>query len=572
MTSRNAPEARYDLVVVGAGITGVQIAREAAARGRSVLLVDKGDFGSGTSSATTKYLHGGIRYLEQLDVRVVRESLRERRIAALSAPHLVTRRPFLLPVWSWTRPGHWSMRAGGALYDALAFDRNRDAPAALRVGRTRWIGRSEVQRAVPWLDAVDLLGALVVSEMLNVHPERLLLEYLLDAVSLGADARNYSGVSGFMTASRDDGTVEVQGVELTDTPGGTVHRVAARAVVNAAGPWMGEVLGRLGDRDGRRLGPTVKPSKGVHLLTTESTQPTVRGVTSAVLARSRSGRHVVVSPWQGREMIGPTDTPVVLPPDEVVADGSDVAELLDTVNSCRVPDAQLGIDDIDDVTVGIRPLVSGPDADTYSASRRHDLYDHGIDGVHGLWSVTGGKWTTGRAIAEDAVDRVFGPPAGGGRFSGSPTRVRPIPGATSWAGDPAEVFALGATYRSDVAVDPQVREHLARLYGTRCTTVIDLVASDAELGRRIAERPGRLDIAAQVVVAVRDELALTLADIVDRRLVLGTLGQVEPAELQRVARIAAPLLGWPDGGRQVADTEHARRQRRRAAWRGAPAR
>jgi glycerol-3-phosphate dehydrogenase len=263
---------------------------------------------------------------------------------------------------------------------------------------------------------------------------------------------------------------------------------------------------------------------------------------------------------------------VVLPPDEVVADGSDVAELLDTVNSCRVPDAQLGIDDIDDVTVGIRPLVSAPDADTYSASRRHELYDHGVDGVPGLWSVTGGKWTTGRAIAEDAVDRVFGPPASGGRFSGSPTRVRPIPGATGWAGDPAEVFALGATYRSDVAVDPEVREHLARLYGTRCTTVIDLVASDAELGRRIAERPGRLDIAAQVVVAVRDELALTLADIVDRRLVLGTLGQVEPAELQRVARVAAPLLGWPAEGRQAADTEHARRQRRRTAWRGTPAR
>ena len=426
---------------------------------------------------------------------------------------------------------------------------------------------------MPWLDAVDLLGALVVSEMLNVHPERLLLEYLLDAVGLGVDARNYSGVSGFVTASRDDGTVEVQGVELTDTLGR--HGPTRRG---RRGRQRGRSVDGRSARPARRSstvgasGRSVKPSKGVHLLTTESTQPTVRGVTSAVLARSRSGRHVVVSPWQGREMIGPTDTPVVLPPDEVMADGSDVAELLDTVNSCRVPDAQLGIDDIDDVTVGIRPLVSGPDADTYSASRRHDLYDHGIDGVHGLWSVTGGKWTTGRAIAEDAVDRVFGPPAGGGRFSGSPTRVRPIPGAASWAGDPAEVFALGATYRSDVAVDPQVREHLARLYGTRCTTVIDLVASDAELGRRIAERPGRLDIAAQVVVAVRDELALTLADIVDRRLVLGTLGQVEPAELQRVARIAAPLLGWPDGGRQVADTEHARRQRRRAAWRSAPAR
>lgn len=567
MTSRSAPDARYDLVVVGAGITGVQIAREAALGGRSVLLVDKGDFGSGTSSATTKYLHGGIRYLEQLDVGLVRESLRERRIAALSAPHLVRRTSFLLPVWSWSRPGRRLLQAGGALYDILALDRNRGAPDSLRVGPTRWVGRDAVQRAVPWLDAVELRGALVVSEMLNVHPERLLLEYLLDARSLGVVARNHSGVSGFVTTARSDGAVDVQGVELTDAPHGAVHRVAAGSVVNAGGPWVGEVLAQLADRHGRHLGPAVTPSKGVHLLTNESQHSAVRGVTSAVLARARSGRHVVVSPWQGRELIGPTDTPVALPPDDVMAEGSDVAELLDTVNSCRVPDARLTIDDVDDVTVGIRPLVSTPDVDTYSASRRHALYDHSIDGVHGLWSVTGGKWTTGRAIAEDVVDRVFERAARVGRFRGSPTRDRPTPGAARWAGEPAEVFALGTSYRGDVSLDTPVREHLARLYGTRCTTVIDLVVSDPELGQRISERPGRLDIGAQVVIAVRDELALTLSDIVDRRLVLGTLGRVEISELERVARIAAPLLGWPDDGRHVADAEHARRQHRRAAWR-----
>lgn len=571
MTSRRAPDARYDVVVVGAGIVGVQIAREAACRGRSVLLVDKGDFGSGTSSATTKYLHGGIRYLEQLDVAVVRESLRERRIATLSAPHLVRQTRFLLPVWSWSHPGRWLLGAGGVLYGALAFDRNRSMPDQLRLGRPRWLGRAAVVGAVPWLDATELRGALAVTETLNVHPERLLLEYLLDAVSLGAAVRNHAAVTGFVTSAADDGAVRVEGVELTDGLGSDVHRVAAGTVVNAAGPWVGDVLDRLVRPDGERRGPTVTPSKGVHVLSVPSRHPAVRRVTDAVMARGRSGRHVVISPWQGRELIGPTDTPVNVAPDDVAADPSDVSALLEIANACRVDAAHLTIADVDDVTVGIRPLVSAHGADTYSASRRHEVFDHRADGVHGLWSVAGGKWTTGRAVAEDVLDRLLdGTHRGLRSHSGSPTRTRSVPGATGWAASPSDVFELASTYRRDLAIDVPVRHHLARLYGVRCTSVLDLVASDPSLGQRISVRHGRLDVGAQVVIAVGDEFARTLSDIVDRRLALGTLGRVERTELERVASIAAPLLGWPDEGRPVAAAEHERRERRRAAWRARP--
>lgn len=554
---------RYDVVVVGAGITGVHVAREAALRGLTVLAVDKGDFGSGTSSATTKYLHGGIRYLEQYDVAVVRESLRERRIAALSAPHLVRCTRFLLPAWSWSKPGALKLGAGAAVYDVLSLDRNRDTPSGLRIGRSRWIGRDDVLRAVPWLEPGELRGAVAITEVLNIHPERLLLEFLRDAVSLGATARNHTEVTGFVTEPRPGGGVTVVGVALRDALDGTPVTVRAGSVINAGGPWMGAVLDRLATDGTARIGPTVSPSKGVHLLTRASPP----AVTDAVMARARNGRHVVVSPWMGRELIGPTDTPVAGAPDDVAADGDDVSALLDIVNSCRSSASRLTPDDVDDVTVGIRPLVADPAGDgaaggSYTASRRHRIYDHTADGVEGLWSIAGGKWTTGRGIAEDMVDRLTRTSAG----RRSPSRRRAVPGAAGWAAEPSDVFRIAASHRPDVVLPAVVREHLARLYGTRATEVIDLAADDAGLAEAISSRPGQHDIAAQVVVAVADEDARTLSDIVDRRLVLGTLGHVPLDELQRVAAVAAPLLGWPDGGLAIAAAEFARREQRRARW------
>lgn len=543
----------FDVVVIGAGIAGVQIAREAAARGRRVLVVDKGDVGAGTSSATTKYLHGGIRYLEQGDFGVVRESLRERRILTLAAPHLVRQTRFLLPVWSWSRPGRALLAAGAALYDALAYDRNRGAPDELRIGHPRWLGADAARRAVPWLDPDELRGAVAITDTLNVHPERLLLALLLDAVSLGAVARTHTRVERFVCEERPHGSIRVAGVELVDQLDGRHHRVHADHTVNAAGPWMGEVLALL---DGR-VGPAVAPAKGVHLLTT----PIDDAVRDAVMVRSRSGRHVVVSPWHGRSLIGPTDTPVDGAMDDVRADAGDVDELLAIANACRVPSARLGRDNVDDVTVGVRPLIAVRGRDSYSSSRRHEVYDHGQEGVEGLWSVAGGKWTTGRAMGEHVADRVLGP------SPPSPTRSRPVRGAWGWAAEPSAVGELARRLRPDVGLPAAVRQHLARLYGTACGAVLDVIAEHPALARRVSDRPGCHDVLAQVVVAVRDEGACTLADVVDRRLVLGTLGPVPTTELAAVAAVAAPLLGWPDdGAAQVAEDAERRRARRARAW------
>jgi glycerol-3-phosphate dehydrogenase len=295
-------------------------------------------------------------------------------------------------------------------------------------------------------------------------------------------------------------------------------------------------------------------------------------VKDAVFARAQSGRHVIVSPWMGRSFVGPTDTPDPEQPDEVRVEAADVDELLTTVNDTMAADqAPLTLDDVQAVTVGIRPLVMQDGRDSYSASRRHELYDHAKSGVARLWSIGGGKWTTGRALAEDLLDELeAAPDLAGAPWRRFDSRRAPASAAFAWAEDAEPYLAAAAARRPELGLDPDVRLHLARLYGTEHERVLDLVARDPSLGVRLSQRPGCCDIGAQVVFAVTDEAARTLADIVDRRLVLGTLGPVTAAELDRVAALAGPALGW-DAERSWAESraELERRTALEARWRRA---
>jgi glycerol-3-phosphate dehydrogenase len=545
-----AIDGSYDLVVVGGGITGVCVAREAAGRGLRTLVVDKGDWGSGTSSATSKYLHGGIRYLETYQFALVREALRERRIVSMAAPHLVEPRRFLLPCWDWTRPGRTLLGAGVALYELLAYDKNRGVPPDLRMPHARWLSKRQALAAVPWLAPEGLKGAYAYHDVLNVHAERLLLAMLVAAVEAGATALNHVRVAGFATTAGPAGEVRVDGVELVDTLGGATRRVSARLVVNAGGPWLDHVLAPLG----RPLGVGVQRSKGVHVLT----RPL--GGDDAVLARAPNGRHVIVSPWEGHSLLGPTDTPMAEHPDDVAVDDTDVAEILATVNATST--AALTPDDVESVTVGIRPLVVEDGKDTYTASRRTELYDHGTAGVVGLWSIAGGKWTTSRGEAERIVGRLVRTDELRGRATRRFDSARHgVAGAFGWAIDAEPYLDAAVHHRPEIPVPPPVRRHLARLYGTGHERVLDLVAADPALAAPLSARPGRLDIAAQAVFAVADEQARTLADVTDRRLVLGTLGPLTDDELAAVAGVVAPLLGW-DAGRRAEEIERGRARRR----------
>ncbi len=553
----------YDVVVIGGGITGVNVARELAGRGVGVLLVDKGDVGHGTSSATTKYIHGGIRYLESYEFAVVRESLRERRFLTLAAPHLISQRRFLMPAWSWSKPPATLIGAGVGLYTALGFDRNRDVPERYETPLPRWLSKKRLLAAVPWLDPSGLRGAFAYHDTLNIHPERLLLALVNSAVASGARVLTYVEAIGFVTEPvGDGGDVEVTGVELTDRLGGGHHVVRAKAVVNAGGPWMDVVLRALG----RDLGVGVRRSKGVHLLTTP-----IGGTAGedTVFARARDGRHVIVSPWEGHHFIGPTDTPVDTDPDETRAVADDVAEILGTVNdTIGDPQRRLTVDDVRHVTVGIRPLIVEQGKDSYATSRRHELYDHRKSGVHRLWSIGGGKWTTGRALGVETAEALLESDAldGVAHHPFDSRRVGVVNGF-GWAVDPEPFLEASVRGRAELPLDEATRDHLARLYGTDADRVLDLIGADPRLAEPVTARPGCRDIKAQALFAVTDEGAQTLADVVDRRLVLGTLGQVRGDELATVAEVIGPVLGW-DATRRAAevDAELAVREARRALW------
>ena len=555
----------FDVVVVGGGITGTCVAREAASRGLRVALVERSDFGSGTSSATTKFIHGGIRYLEQYDVAVVRESLRERRILALGAPHLVEQTQFIMPAWRWSKPPTPLLGAGVALYHTLSFDRNRSAPPSLRIPTPRWLSRSDLLGRVPWLDPESLQGGFAYHDTLNVHPERLLLAYARSAAGAGAVLVNHCEVTGFHTEIDGD-TVIVKGVDVVDRLDGRSHRIRASVVVNAAGPWIEEVLGPIG----RNLGVGVDRSKGVHVLT----RPLGGGVVrDAVFARARSGRHVIVSPWMGKSFIGPTDTPM-LADDPVTCDPEDVEQILDTVNSTMSPsESHLTFDDVELTTVGVRPLIkvedveaeSSQSSDTYSASRRHELHHHLNRGVANLWTIAGGKWTTARATAEDMVDELFVHELSHVKERSFGSRTAPAHGTFAWAED-AEPFLVDAvTELTKAGVPNRAAEIVVRAHGTDYRRILDLVTEDPRLA---ATLPGSDEIAAQIVVAVVDEAARTLADVIDRRLITGTTNRVDEVTLRAVAEVVAPLLGWSDG---TVETEVDRERRRResidAHWR-----
>ncbi|MCG7427924.1 glycerol-3-phosphate dehydrogenase/oxidase [Helcobacillus sp. ACRRO] len=521
----------YDVAVIGGGISGVQIARHAAGRGLRTVLLEKVDFGAGTSSATTKAIHGGLRYLEQYDFGVVAESVAERRFLAIAAPHLVQPRSFLLTAFDWSAPKAPMLGAGVALYEAFAWNRNTGVPRDIRSPRFRWVGRRNLLRRAPILSPDGLTGAWRHDDTLNLHPERLLLALVHSFTADGGTALNHAEVTGLLRGA--DGSGAVTGVRVRDSLTGETAAVPARTVINAAGPWVQQALGG----DAPQAGVRVQQAKGVHLLARDM------GLTDSLYVRGRNGRHVVVSPWQGRTLIGPTDTPSAGSADDARTEVEDVQLLRETLDSISA--RPLRREDVTSTIVGVRPLVA-TNGDTYSTSRRFTITDHAQQGLDGLFTVTGGKWTTGRAMGAQVIDRVIA--ARGSRLG--PTRrfdSRRLPLSTSF-GDYGTVAAAfdAALRRVPAAPVPQaVRLHLARLYGTAHERVLALAEADPRLAEPIGSGP---DIAAQVVYAVTDEGARTLADVLERRLVIGTLGPVPEGALWQAAALLAGLLGWDEAG------------------------
>lgn len=374
---RRLTSERFDLVVVGGGITGCCIARDAARRGLRVALVEASDFSGGTSAATSRLIHGGLRYLKNLQVGVVRESLRERRVWGAIAAGAVRPAPFLLPTFGAVNDA-W-MRLALTAYDTLSFDRNRGVDDDARIPASRHLSRAALLARAPVLERPGVTGGLVYHDTVSEGPERLALACLDDAVAHGAVCANYVRAVARPTADQ---------LEFDDTLTHARLRVSGTTTVIAAGPWT--------DRVATSLGATTVPrltrSKGIHLIT--------RRLGDEALLVPIEGRHFFVIPWHDRTLIGTTDTPYRGDPDDLAVTEDEIRDFLRTINA-GLPHAKLTRADVTWAYAGLRPLASSG-GNTYKASRRSDIALI----APSMWSVIGGKWTTSRAVAEQCVDRV----------------------------------------------------------------------------------------------------------------------------------------------------------------------
>ncbi|MDE2496053.1 MAG: glycerol-3-phosphate dehydrogenase/oxidase [Alphaproteobacteria bacterium] len=493
---------RFDLLVIGGGIIGACIARDAARRGLKVALVEKGDFGAATSAHNSKLIHGGLRYLRNLEFGLVRESLRERRIWQRIAPHLVHPLPFLVPLFDAGWRAHVTLSAGLSLYDVLSYDRGWLDDPYQRLPGHSWLNKRDAIAREPILDSPGFEGAFLYYDAQMYAPERLVLECLIDADANGAAIANYVAAEVLLTRNG-----WVTGCAVRDAMTKAPFDVRAKETVVAAGPWADLFLERV---LGKPAVHKLQRSKGIHVIVPKRTR-------EFALTMTAEGGHFFVLPWRGHTLLGTTDTAFTGDPDEVDVSERDIEEFFAFINR-NWPAAQLRREEVEYSYAGLRPLVDDGSKDTYGASRRAAIVDHAKgDGVEGLTSVIGGKWTTSRLLAEKAVDVIV-----------AKTGAHAAKGITSTARLPGgAIDRFVAFERAQKAAHPQIKAmaHLVRLYGARLEKVLDLAKDRPELLRTIGETG---DIAAQVVHAVREEMAMSVDDVVRRRTGIGQLGM--PAE------------------------------------------
>jgi glycerol-3-phosphate dehydrogenase len=534
---------RFDLVVIGGGINGTGIARDAAMRGLRTALVERSDLASGTSSRSSKLIHGGLRYLEQGHVRLVLEAVRERERLRRLAPHLVRPQEFVFPIYAGGPVGFLTLAAGLWAYDVLA--------GLWNVRRHRMLGRDGAAAAEPALRRDDLRGAGQYWDC-RTDDARLVLETGLAAAREGATIVSYADVTGFV---KEDG--RIAGVRLRDRLSGADTTVQARVVVNSAGPWV-DAVANLDEP----ASPRLRLTKGVHVVV-----PRERvGNRAAVVLHARRDRRVMfVIPSGEHAIVGTTDTDHAGGPDvPPTVEPDDVTYLLETVNH-YFPAAGLRAADVTSAFAGLRPLVAPRGRATLSpssVSREQEIFLS----PSGLVSIAGGKLTTYRLVAATVVDRVIERLRAAGdrrRFARCRTGDVPLPGG----GDAPERVAAAALSRDGHGVAPAVIGHLADRYGSRLDELLALVASDRRLADPIVA--GFADPRAEVVEAVEREWALTVDDVLRRRM---PLALHDDAAAMRAATDVAQLMAEPLGWDEPAAREAVRRyvdavQAGRRRWR-----
>ncbi len=566
----------FDLIVVGAGINGAGIARDAAMRGLRVLLLDKGDISDGTTQWATRLIHGGLRYLEYYEFHLVRESLAEREKLLHIAPHLVKPLRFVVPIYERSKRGPRMIRLGMVGYDVLSFDKS--------VPNHRMLSRERALREYPGLNPDGLLGAATYYDGQVEYAERMAVESAVSGATNGATVITYAEVRRLLFEGSGNGDMpRATGVEIEDRLGGGTYRAHAAVTVNVAGPWVDQVLSGTGafgveeratdgsgeSEEGRMIGPT----KGSHLVV-DSFPGAPK---DAVYVEARAdGRPYFIVPWNGRYLIGTTDFRYEDDLDYVSADSDEVDYLIDETNAV-VPGANLQRDDVLFTYSGVRPLPFKPAGSESSITRSHVVYDHakgkstaggrikvsgGPKKAEGLISIVGGKLTTYRNLARQTTDAVYK------KLGAKPPKCAtdrvPLPGG---AVPDLDAFSVEFTARSGL---PDVlAARLLKVYGARAYDVLAEAGEDPSLKESLASPPtvetGLLGC--EVLYAFRHELAEKLTDALLRRTMVGMGPNVGLDVDEAAARVVVEHLGWSEerAKQEVADyRDYVRRYTPRA--------
>jgi glycerol-3-phosphate dehydrogenase len=512
---------KFDLIVIGGGITGAAVAYSAAASGLSVALFEKNDYGSATSAATSKLIHGGLRYLANMEFRLVRESLRERRILGNIAPNLVYPLPFILPNYKRGKGNIWKILLGMVLYDLLSYDKKDTWDKSKQLPNHKIISHSQTIILEPNVKKENLLNAAFFFDCQSISPERLTLAFIKSAAEYGAEVSNYASVE----AVKFDAESKITGIEVIDIFSGEKKDFYTNLIINCGGPWTDNILNHAAKRNLPAY--KVKRSEGIHIITKKIAGDHV------VSLQTKDGRHMMIMPWRGHSLIGTTDKEYSGNPDDYKVSKESLYEVVKSVNENF--GKKISRSDIKYAYGGLRSLVDDKTKNSYRASRKYKVYDNAIDGIEGMITVEGGKFTTSRNLAIEVlklVSKKLKKP-----LSDSVTKNFYLSGCE--IKDMKQFMITQHLNYTDF--NRLTIEYVSRNYGSD-SDVIFKIARDNSRFAEVISHDG--EILAEIVYAIKYENAKTLTDIMLRRTGIGTLGNPGKDIIEKIIKLAAEMLNW----------------------------
>jgi glycerol-3-phosphate dehydrogenase len=512
---------KFNLIIVGGGITGAAVAYIAAARGLSVALFEKKDYGGATSAATSKLIHGGLRYLANMEIRLVRESLRERRILGNIAPNFVYPLPFILPNYKRWRGNIWKILAGMYIYDLLSYDKKDTWDKSKQLQNHKIIGYRKTIRVEPNLKKEKLRNSVYFFDYQSIFPERLTLAFIKSAAEYGAKVSNYAPVEGFIYDTEN----RITGVEVKDVFSGEAKKVYADLIVNCGGTWADKILNLAAGKDFKTH--KIKRSEGIHIITKK-----IAG-NHVVSLQREDGGHMMIMPWRDHSLIGTTDKEYYGDPDEYGVSKESINDVIQAVNENFGQKISFG--DIFHAYGGLRPLVDDQTKGSYQTSRKYEVYDNAVDGIEGMITVEGGKFTTSRSLGSEVLKLI------------SRKLNKTLSDSVS-----DNLYLSGCEIRDMKQF--MIKQHLnyqdfskktiesvSRYYGTDSKVVFQ-IARDEPRFAEVISHDG--EILAEIVYAIKYESAKTLRDIMLRRTGTGTLGNPGKVIINKITEIAAEMLKW----------------------------